>query len=252
MITITGNRKEVDEIVSLITMATLAAASRGEKRRIADLAEFGDDANLTVTLTVLTEEDHQATRRAEVLAIEGRYEGTIDIWYPKKIDPTGRQPEKGGWGWITQHNGLGQAEGGKNIFLGDDQIMGKGAEYQPRVGVKITYRREMGPKGLRAVDVVMIDSPRSVEAFLGARKAVADEKKRINDVVAAGREYPLIPHLTERRPMRPTPDRTPAPKITQPVIFKDMTDEDRRREERAHAAAQKRREAFEQKTKGFI
>lgn len=155
MITITGSIEEVSAAQALIEAGALAKA--GDFVLLDRV--FGQDnesgAEAMLTFSIETKAQREAAQRAFVLDLPGRYEGAIDRWKVGQL-----------YGWTTQHNGLGQAEGGKDLMIPREHVHGIGYGSQPLVGSKITYRRVRGEKGLRAELVVMIDNPKSVAAFI--------------------------------------------------------------------------------------
>jgi len=178
MITIKGSTAEV---VAAITF--IKAQSAQNKSKILNLLELTDGGVTVMTLTILSEAEYNAAQRAFVLDLPGRYEGTIDRW---KMSSN--------YGWTTQHAGLGVAEGGKDLMIPREEVAGAAYGNQPIVGLRITYRRERGPKGLRAVDVCMIDNPASVEAFLNdAKSHERRENRRIKDRARRPAPKPYTP-----------------------------------------------------------
>lgn len=205
MLTITGTIAEVAAVQALIEAG--AAAKPGEvfllDRVIGQDNETGAEAMLT--FSIQTKAQREAAQREFILSLPGRYEGTIDRW------KMGQH-----YGWTTQHNGLGQAEGGKDLLIPREEIAGVGYDNQPIVGKKITYRRVRSEKGLRAEMVVMIDNPKSVAAFIEwltkDKEAYDSGKARPKyapNLNTQGYEFPS-PSETRRGPI-PTPRAAPTP-----------------------------------------
>jgi len=178
MITIKGPTAEVVAATNLIK-----AQAAMNKSKIMDLVEMTGGGVTVMTLTILSEAEYNAERRDEALNVPGRFVGTIKKW------------NRSGWGYIAQ------PDDGKDIFLGDAEIIGKGYFAQVGTGTKVSYRRDTDPKeNMRAVDVCMIDNPASVEAFLSdAKSHERRENRRIKDRARRPAPKPYTPKEPYKR-----------------------------------------------------